>query len=58
MPRFSASFLGEPVLRGTTAAVGALLVGLFLPAVLQAGEFDWMVREFSDSLRQVLLGDG
>ncbi len=47
MPRFSASFLGKPALRGTTAAVGALLVGLFLPAVLQAGEFDWMVREFS-----------
>jgi len=27
--------------------VGALFVGLFLPVVLQAGEFDWMVREFS-----------
>ncbi|MGA7411453.1 MAG: hypothetical protein WBW33_13305 [Bryobacteraceae bacterium] len=47
MQRFSASFLGRPALRGTTAAVGALLVGLLLPAVLQAGEFDWMVREFS-----------
>jgi len=47
MQRFSLSFLGRQGLRSTTAAVGSLLVGLLLPAVLKAGEFDWMVREFS-----------
>jgi hypothetical protein len=46
MQRFAANFSGKPALRGA-AAVGALLVGLLLPVALQAGEFDWMVREFS-----------
>ncbi len=47
MQRFSASLSRKPVLRGCTAMVCALLTCLLLPAVLQAGEFDWMVREFS-----------
>ena len=47
MPRLSVSFRGRTALRGSSLAVGAVLVGLFLPVVLQAGEFDWMVREFS-----------
>ena len=41
------TYLGNSSRKRTTAAVGALLAGLLLPAMLQAGEFDWMVREFS-----------
>jgi hypothetical protein len=47
MPRDSARLLARRSVRGATAAIGALLVCLMLPAALQASEFDWMVREFS-----------
>ena len=46
MQRFAVNFSGKLAPRGS-AAVGILLVGLLLPGALQAGEFDWMVREFS-----------
>jgi hypothetical protein len=33
--------------RGSWAAVAAVAVSLLIPTAVQAGEFDWMVREFS-----------
>src|SRR5271169_590763 len=47
MRQFSARFSGRPAIRRNAAVMCAILFGLFLPAVLRAGEFDWMVRQFS-----------
>jgi hypothetical protein len=47
MRHFLTLFPGRPAFRRTAGAAYALLVALFLPAILHAGDFDWMVREFS-----------
>lgn len=43
----SMNVTGRGTLRGTCFATGAALLGLLFPVLLQASEFDWMVREFS-----------
>lgn len=47
MQRFSKIFSRGFALRASLAVAAVLLLGLSLPTALQAGEFDWMVREFS-----------
>ncbi len=47
MRLYSANVTGQPGRQRSSLMIGALMVWLLLPAALQAGEFDWMVREFS-----------
>jgi hypothetical protein len=47
MRLYSANLTGLPVRKPSCLMIGAVMVGLLLPTALRAGEFDWMVREFS-----------